>query len=486
MPRITFSANAAVYQGNPVDRQRVTDTTSLKQMHGYHSEDEISAVYIDQDLVQRLGVTGGRLRLTFDPESENLRISTTYGINEQPTPDQLDQLQSETETQWSDGIGGGVFSFLREEIPSSTIVMAILNEQPEFASELPPLTVDVYPDDDDRQTRIDWSETGGPDDFLLADLEEAVRIGNAVALAELGNRYLHGDLVEKNVAKGIELLIKSAKQLDEMGVVWLAQAYLDGDSVPADPARAESLLLKAIDAGSVLAKSFLAVAYLNGKSLPRQRPRAIKMLTEASEQGSPIAMAELGDCYEFGVGVSTDLPTALKWYEAALEQGFDAVEPAYHRVVGQMEDSGGLFNRIGNMFTSLLGKRADEIDVDEAVVLIQGDDPEMEAAVKHAQTNLNRFIEAVKNPKPGRTTSVKVRFEDGEDVEYMWLNELSYADGCFSGAINNDPVYVKNVKIGDTHEAHANEVNDWLIIDEDGGLEGGFTIELLQQRQGQQ
>lgn len=484
MPQLTFSANAELLQGNPFNQQPERDVATLQLYHGFQSEDSCLD-YMDPEVAESLGLTGGNLRLAFDPESSRLRVTTTYGLDSKPSPDQLKQLQQETESQWSDGIGGGVFSFLRVEIPSSTLVQAILHQDPEFESELPPHTIDVYPVGDDRQPRSDWSDTGGPYDFLLEDLAQAIVQNNAVAMAELGNYLLNGQIVEQDVERGLGLLSKAVEQNDEFAAVWLAQAFLMGEKVEADYQRAETLLKNANENGSLLAQTFLAIEYLSGKKLSKQRDQAIAMLRDAVEQGDPIAMAELGDCYEFGIGVEADPNTALKYYQESLEMGFEDVEPAFKRVSAQLKKSGGLFDRVGDMFNSLFSQRTDEIDVDEAVVMIKSDDPEMEAAVMNAQAKLNQFIEAVKNPKPGYTTSVKVRFEDGQDVEYMWLNELTYVDGCFTGVINNDPVYVQNVKIGDRHEAHANEVNDWLIVDEVGGLEGGFTIELLQRRQGQ-
>ncbi|MFT5304019.1 MAG: TPR repeat protein [Mariniblastus sp.] len=483
MPRITFSANAVAYQTEATDSRRITSPLELLQFNGFHSDEDVCSDYIDQELVEQLGVRGGRIRMEVSLPDNRLRVTTSYGVERKPTEEEVSRLLTETETQWREGIGNGVFIFLRNEIPSRELLLEIQANEPELLVDSAPFSFDAFPTDEDREVAMDWSQAGGPDDFLIADLQRAVENGDPIAQAELGNHFVLGEMVERDVATGMALLTKSAEQNDEMGVVWLAQNLLEGDGRPLDPERAEQLLQDATEDGSLMAKVFLAVTYLKGKSLPKQQPLAIQMLTEASDEEMPIAMAELGNCYEFGIGVRADLKRALERYEAALEGGFDQVEPAIQRVAGQLKNKGGLFNRVDQMFTSLLGKHIEELDVEDGVIHIEDDDHEMKAAVQKAQVNLNQFIESIRNPKPDIENMVKVKFEDSLGVEFMWLNEVTYAEGNFTGKINNDPMIVKHVEIGETHEAHANDVNDWLIMHQDGRLEGGFTVELLRERQ---
>lgn len=114
---------------------------------------------------------------------------------------------------------------------------------------------------------------------------------------------------------------------------------------------------------------------------------------------------------------------------------------------------------------------------------VEDDDPEMDAAEAKARETIGQFLAALANPKPEQTAfEIKVAFEQGDDGEYMWLNELTYANGQFTGTLNNDPQVVTNVRRGDRKTVKASDICDWLIL-ENGQVVGGYTVRLLQQRQ---
>lgn len=122
--------------------------------------------------------------------------------------------------------------------------------------------------------------------------------------------------------------------------------------------------------------------------------------------------------------------------------------------------------------------------VDDPVVMVDADDAEMRAAEQVARDNLDEFIGALKNPAPGQESfAVKVKFVDGDDVEFMWLNELRIEKGNFVGVVNNDPQLVANVAIGDQRTVTPEEVTDWLFID-NGKMRGGYTVDVLMRRSG--
>jgi uncharacterized protein YegJ (DUF2314 family) len=122
---------------------------------------------------------------------------------------------------------------------------------------------------------------------------------------------------------------------------------------------------------------------------------------------------------------------------------------------------------------------------DDPVAAVAADDPEMQAAEKKARESVDDFIAALQDPQPGQSHfAVKARFEDGDQVEFMWVTDLKYADGTFTGVINNDPQFVGNVKIGDRHSVVAGEINDWMYM-ENEKIVGGHTIAVLLKRQRQ-
>jgi uncharacterized protein YegJ (DUF2314 family) len=109
-------------------------------------------------------------------------------------------------------------------------------------------------------------------------------------------------------------------------------------------------------------------------------------------------------------------------------------------------------------------------------------DPEMNKAIQTARDSVDTFIAALKAPAPGRGNfTVKKPFKDGEMVEHIWLSNASFDGTQFSGQVDNEPVDVKNVKLGQTATAAKKEISDWFYV-ENGKLVGGYTIRVLYSR----
>jgi uncharacterized protein YegJ (DUF2314 family) len=110
---------------------------------------------------------------------------------------------------------------------------------------------------------------------------------------------------------------------------------------------------------------------------------------------------------------------------------------------------------------------------------LQGEDPEMAKAIQTARETVGTFIAALKNPTAKQTSfSIKNAFKDGEQVEHIWLSNPSFDGTKFSGRVDNEPVDVKNVKLGETAIAAEDEISDWFYVD-NGKLVGGYTIRVL-------
>ncbi len=63
----------------------------------------------------------------------------------------------------------------------------------------------------------------------------------------------------------------------------------------------------------------------------------------------------------------------------------------------------------------------------------------------------------------------------------MWLTDVSYSHGKFTGIINEDPQSVRNVKFGQKVTVEETEILDWMYLD-DGELVGNFTLRVLLKR----
>lgn len=85
----------------------------------------------------------------------------------------------------------------------------------------------------------------------------------------------------------------------------------------------------------------------------------------------------------------------------------------------------------------------------DKVIYVPEDDPRMNAAMEKARSTAQTFIAALKSPKPGQSAfAVKIQVIDGKNVEYIWLNKVSFDGQGFQGTVNNEPEKVKNVKMG--------------------------------------
>lgn len=109
------------------------------------------------------------------------------------------------------------------------------------------------------------------------------------------------------------------------------------------------------------------------------------------------------------------------------------------------------------------------------------DDPQMNAAIEKAKSSIGTFIAALKSPQPSQSEfAIKKAFVDGEEVEFMWLTDVTYDGTQFHGVLNNDPVGVKNVQIGQSFTIAPDDVADWMFIDS-GKLMGGYTLRVLRE-----
>ncbi|HEV2762796.1 MAG TPA: DUF2314 domain-containing protein [Pyrinomonadaceae bacterium] len=113
------------------------------------------------------------------------------------------------------------------------------------------------------------------------------------------------------------------------------------------------------------------------------------------------------------------------------------------------------------------------------VYLVRETDEEMNRAIEEARRTLTLFLAALQSPKPGRSGfSVKHPFRQGEQVEHMWVGDVSFDGSVFRGTLDNAPRNLTNVEAGQEVEVPASQVSDWMYV-EDGRLVGGYTLRVL-------
>ena len=116
------------------------------------------------------------------------------------------------------------------------------------------------------------------------------------------------------------------------------------------------------------------------------------------------------------------------------------------------------------------------------VMMVKDDDPQMTAAIAKARETIPQFISALQLPSPSQTDfTIKVGFAEDGDTEYMWVTPVTYDGTRFNGKLDNEPVQVRNVKLGDAVSVEPARVADWMYVDS-GKLVGGYTLRVLRDR----
>lgn len=110
------------------------------------------------------------------------------------------------------------------------------------------------------------------------------------------------------------------------------------------------------------------------------------------------------------------------------------------------------------------------------------EDLQMNWAMEKARLTIDYFRDCLREPQPGQYgLSLKVRLEDGQGTEHMWLHDLSLDDdGLFYGVIDSEPVTVRNVQLGTRIGVPYEAISDWLLVEE-GRLIGGYTIRVYRE-----
>jgi len=112
------------------------------------------------------------------------------------------------------------------------------------------------------------------------------------------------------------------------------------------------------------------------------------------------------------------------------------------------------------------------------VVMLESEDPRLVAAVAEARRRWPEFQQAFEQRAPGQMFSVKVRVTDGKNAEYIWMKVSAIEHDDIYGTLDNDPVEVTGVKLGDRFHVKVTELSDWMYV-EGKDLRGGFTTKVL-------
>lgn len=117
------------------------------------------------------------------------------------------------------------------------------------------------------------------------------------------------------------------------------------------------------------------------------------------------------------------------------------------------------------------------------VVNSSDDDPRMKAAVQEARRTWAEFEKAfAKKARNTESFNAKFPFPSKEQTEFMWVEVTSIKGNVVTGKLGNDPVWAKDLKLGDEVKAKVSDLADWMYL-QDGEMVGGYSVKVLMEQQ---
>jgi uncharacterized protein YegJ (DUF2314 family) len=115
------------------------------------------------------------------------------------------------------------------------------------------------------------------------------------------------------------------------------------------------------------------------------------------------------------------------------------------------------------------------------VVSVGAGDKEMNAAIEKAQGSLNGFVLRLAHPEKGdKWFLVKGRFTRGNEVEHIWIADVTYDGKAFNGVLADEPK-MQGLRLKGAVFVPLSDITDWMYVSHDR-LVGGFTTRVLYNR----
>ena len=334
MPTLIISGPATAFAKNPRASKPITDRKTLTRFHGLASEEACADIF-NEPRLNKLKLSGGRLRFAFDEKTSALRIVTAFRMPRQLTEPETQLVVKATKAQWSDGCGSGSFDNFHGTVLSTALAMALLNAG-HSKKDIGDYFVDAFPSADDEETRVEFVK-GDAEKTDYDYLQEAAAWGEPQAQYQLARQLEEGDGVRKNPRLAFENYQKAAEQGHSLALTFLGLCFERRTGTTKDLKRGVECFEKAAKQGLPLAMHCLGECYFEGRGVEANPAEGLKWYRRGAELGDVGCTAQLGDCYENGNGVPINLKRALELYERCMENGFDAVEPALKRVKKQLK-----------------------------------------------------------------------------------------------------------------------------------------------------
>lgn len=159
-------------------------------------------------------------------------------------------------------------------------------------------------------------------------IKKSAKTGNLEGIQALGQLYLNGFGVTKDIDKGISLIEEAANKgraeaLNALGII-----YQDNKFVRKDFQKAFEFYRKAAELGLPNAYLNLGMMHGQGTGTALNYAEAMKWFRKAGETGLPDGYFNMGIHYVQGWGVEQDIEEGKKWIQKAADMGSEQATEA--------------------------------------------------------------------------------------------------------------------------------------------------------------
>ena len=160
-------------------------------------------------------------------------------------------------------------------------------------------------------------------ELLNTKIREAAENGDPSAQFVVGNMFVLGDGVSRDIVEASKWYHKSAEQGDVRAQFSLARMYDSGEGISRDFREAAKWYRKAAEQGNSEAQSGLGILYQRGFGVRKDSAEAAKWIRMAADQGNVTCQKMMVSFYKTGEGVPRDAIEALAWVYVAAASGDD-------------------------------------------------------------------------------------------------------------------------------------------------------------------
>ena len=142
---------------------------------------------------------------------------------------------------------------------------------------------------------------------------------------KLGQMYLVGFKVDKNISLSLKHFNISADMGNEFACDQLGLLYCSGNSIPTDLPKSRDYFQKGVDLGSSLSALSLGCSYFFGEDVKQSYETAMEYYKKSVE---PLALNNIAAMYQQGYGIDIDNKKAFEYFMMAANKGYAIAQNA--------------------------------------------------------------------------------------------------------------------------------------------------------------